>query len=211
MVGGAGIDAISSAQSRRVGTSVEHGGTGLDGGSTRGRGDKTAAGGVSDTLVAAKDTSGSETDHLRGVWGTSRGGLEGVGGCSSRRWRWWGQQESSVEQTMQSNEHSRSSSRESVSSAVDSPCASVTASLTVSQVSVAIRVLDNALVVVFRVVAVIFVTVVGGDTAVALGGSRFGMGVWGTSRGAGWSGRSPGPSLGLVWLTESFRQANVAF
>ena len=39
----------------------------------------------------------------------------------------------------------------------------------------------DALLVVFRVVAVVFVAVVGGGVAVALGGSRFGMGVWGTS------------------------------
>ena len=39
----------------------------------------------------------------------------------------------------------------------------------------------DALLVVFWVVAVVFVAVVGGSMAVALGGSRFGMGVWGTS------------------------------
>ena len=44
-------------------------------------------------------------------------------------------------------------------------------------------VLDDVLVVVFRVVAVVFIAVVGGDVAVALGGSRFGMGVWGASWG----------------------------
>ena len=43
--------------------------------------------------------------------------------------------------------------------------------------------LDDALVVVFRVVAVVSVAVVGGDVAVALGGSRFGMVVWGASWG----------------------------
>ena len=48
---------------------------------------------------------------------------------------------------------------------------------------VAIWVLDDALVVVFRVVAVVSIAVVGGDVAVALGGSRLEMGVWGTSWG----------------------------
>ena len=42
--------------------------------------------------------------------------------------------------------------------------------------------LDDALVVVFRVVAVIFIAIVGDDMAVALSGSRFRMGGWGTSR-----------------------------
>jgi hypothetical protein len=83
----------------------------------------------------------------------------------------WGLQGSSVEQTTRFDERSCSSSRESVSSAVDSPCTSVTTSLTVSGVSAAIWILDDALVVVFRVVAVVFVAVVGGDVAVAMGGS----------------------------------------
>ena len=43
--------------------------------------------------------------------------------------------------------------------------------------------LDIALAVVFGAVAAEFIIVIGGDMAVALGGSRFGMGVWGTSRG----------------------------
>jgi hypothetical protein len=82
---------------------------------------------------------------ITGAWGMSRGGLGAVGGCSSRCWRWWGQQESFVEQTMCFDEHSCSTSHESVSSAVDSSCTSVTASLTVSGVSVAVWVLDMAL------------------------------------------------------------------
>ena len=46
MTGGAGIDAASSAQSRRVATGVGHGGTGLEGGETRGKGRETGAGGA---------------------------------------------------------------------------------------------------------------------------------------------------------------------
>ena len=45
MMGGAGTDAASSAQSRRVATGVGHGGTGLEGGETRGKGRETGAGG----------------------------------------------------------------------------------------------------------------------------------------------------------------------
>jgi hypothetical protein len=75
MLGGAGIDATSSAQSRRVGAGVEYCGTGLNRGSSRGRGGKIAAGGVSDTLVAARDMGSSEMDRLQGVWGK-------LGGCN---------------------------------------------------------------------------------------------------------------------------------
>ena len=67
MIGGAGIDAVSSAQSRRVGTGVKYSGMGLNEGSSRGGGSKTAAGGVLDTLVVARDTGGGEADCL---WGS---------------------------------------------------------------------------------------------------------------------------------------------
>ena len=43
--------------------------------------------------------------------------------------------------------------------------------------------LDIALAVVFGAVAAEFIIVIGGDMAIALGGSRSRMGVWGTSRG----------------------------
>ena len=43
--------------------------------------------------------------------------------------------------------------------------------------------LVNALLVVLEVVVAGLAAIVGGDVAVALGGSRFGMGVWGTSLG----------------------------
>jgi hypothetical protein len=60
----------------------------------------------------------------------------------------------------------------------------VTASLTVSGVSAVIWVLDDALVVVFRVVAAVFIAIVGGDMAAEQRGSglkREGWGVcWGT-------------------------------
>lgn len=68
-MGGAGINAVSLAQSRWVGMGVEHGGTRLNGSSTRGGGSKMGAGGVLDMLVAAKDMGGGETDHLWGIWG----------------------------------------------------------------------------------------------------------------------------------------------
>ena len=45
MTGGAGTDAASSAQSRRVATGVGHGGTGLEGGETRSKGHEMGAGG----------------------------------------------------------------------------------------------------------------------------------------------------------------------
>ena len=64
MTGRAGIDAVSSAQSRQVGTGVKYGGTGLNRGSMRGGGDKTVAGGVLDTLVAVKDMGGDESQTI---------------------------------------------------------------------------------------------------------------------------------------------------
>jgi hypothetical protein len=82
MTGGAGIDAVSSAQSRRVGTGVEHGGTGFDGGSTRGRGCETGPGGSSDTPAAVKDGGDGETACLGLSWGELErmGGVQGVEG-----------------------------------------------------------------------------------------------------------------------------------
>ena len=57
MTGRAGIDVVSLAQSKWVGMGVEHGGTGLNGGSLRGGGGKMVAGGVSDMLVAARQAA----------------------------------------------------------------------------------------------------------------------------------------------------------
>ena len=51
MTGGAGINAVSSAQSKQVGMGVQHSGMGLNGGSSKGGCSKMAAGGVLDTLV----------------------------------------------------------------------------------------------------------------------------------------------------------------
>ena len=69
MLGGAGIDAVSSAQSRRVGTGVERGGTGLVGGSTKGWGCKTAAGGGSGMLAVVRYGGDGETARFGGFWG----------------------------------------------------------------------------------------------------------------------------------------------
>jgi hypothetical protein len=52
MAGGAGIDAVSSSQSRQMGIGVEHSGTGLRSGGTGGRGRETMAMGGSDMSMA---------------------------------------------------------------------------------------------------------------------------------------------------------------
>ena len=67
--GGAGIDAASSAQSRRVGTGVECGGTELEGGEASDRGSKTAAGGDSDMSAVVEDGGNGKTACLRPGWG----------------------------------------------------------------------------------------------------------------------------------------------
>ena len=82
MVGGAGIDAVSSAQLRPVGTGVEHSGAGLEGGETRDGGRKTAAKGGSDMSMAVKDGGDKVTARLGPGWG-ELGGWDMVGGCSS--------------------------------------------------------------------------------------------------------------------------------
>jgi hypothetical protein len=70
-----GRDSASSAQSKRVGTGVEHGDKAGDGGC------KTAAVGNSGTLAVVEDAGGSETAHLRLLWNwlgcTGRGGAVG--------------------------------------------------------------------------------------------------------------------------------------
>jgi hypothetical protein len=67
-----GIDAASSAQSKRAGAGVELGGIGLEGGETGDGGCKTGSGGHSD-MVAAVEDGGDDVDV---VWG---GAVDGVG------------------------------------------------------------------------------------------------------------------------------------
>ena len=81
MMGGAGIDSVSSAQSRQAGIGVEHCGVGLGSGRTGGRGGEAIAVGGSDASAAVKDGEDGETARLRGVWGIS-GGWDTFGGCS---------------------------------------------------------------------------------------------------------------------------------
>ena len=81
MMGGAGIDSVSSAQSRRAGIGVEHRGAGLGSGRMGGRGREAIAVGGSDTSAAVKDGEDGETARLRGVWGIS-GGWDMSGGSS---------------------------------------------------------------------------------------------------------------------------------
>jgi hypothetical protein len=64
-----GIDAASSAQSKREGTGVKRGCTELKGGSTRDGGRKTVVAGDSDASAVVEDTGGGETTRSRGVWG----------------------------------------------------------------------------------------------------------------------------------------------
>jgi hypothetical protein len=71
-----GRDSASSAQSKRVGTGVEHGDKAGDGGR------KTAAAGNSGTLAVVEDAGGSETARLRVHWNWlgCTGGGGAVGG-----------------------------------------------------------------------------------------------------------------------------------
>lgn len=68
MLGGAGIDATSLAQSRQVGTGAEHVSPGLDGISTRDGGGKTVAEGDSDTAAAVKGVGDGKTTGLGLSW-----------------------------------------------------------------------------------------------------------------------------------------------
>jgi hypothetical protein len=54
----------SSAQSKWVGTGVEHSGAGLEGGETRDGGRETAAVGDPGTWAVVNDVEGGETSHL---------------------------------------------------------------------------------------------------------------------------------------------------
>jgi hypothetical protein len=75
MLGGACILAVSSAQSRQVGTGVERSGAGLEGGDTRDRGRKTVAGGGSDTSTAVKDGGNGEMARLGWMGGVQDAGV----------------------------------------------------------------------------------------------------------------------------------------
>ena len=68
-MGGAGIDAVSSAQSRWVDIGVEHGGTGLEGVEARDGGCKTGPAGSSCIVAAKEDGGDDETAHLGLNWG----------------------------------------------------------------------------------------------------------------------------------------------
>jgi hypothetical protein len=89
--------AASSAQSKQVGTGVEHSGAGLEGGETRDGGRKTAAQGDSDMSTAVKDGGAEKrlvwgrAEVSWGVWAVrgGRGVNGGVPGCRRRHW-WWG-------------------------------------------------------------------------------------------------------------------------
>ena len=81
-VGPVGNDAASSAQSKRVGAGVKHGGTGLGGCETRDCGLETAGRGGSDTSTAVKDGGHRETARLVPSWGELGGmGSERRTGC----------------------------------------------------------------------------------------------------------------------------------
>jgi hypothetical protein len=75
MLGGACIIAVSSAQSRWVGTGVERSSAGLEGGETRDRGRKTVAGGGSDTSTAVKDGGNREMARLGWMGGVQDAGV----------------------------------------------------------------------------------------------------------------------------------------
>ena len=118
--------------------------------------------------------------------GSSWGQRGSVGGGIGRRWRWPG---CFVKGTTRSDERIRTPSCSSVFWAVDSPCALLIAWLAVSEVQAAVWVLDEALAVISELAVVDAAVVVGGDVAVATGGSgckrrgwRLGCG------GVGWSG-----------------------
>ena len=83
MMGGAGIDSVSLAQSRQAGIGVEHRGAGLGSGRTGGGGREAMAVGGSDTSAAVKDGEDSEMARLWGVLG-EQGRRSRSGGCSDR-------------------------------------------------------------------------------------------------------------------------------
>ena len=79
--------------------------------------------------------------------------------------------------------HSCSLSHELFSWAAECCHVPFSAGISISGVLAGVWVLVNALLVVLEVVVAGLAAVVGGDVAVALGGSRLEMGVWGTSWG----------------------------
>ena len=82
MVGRAGIDVVSLAQLRQVGSSVKHSGTGLEGVSTRDRAYKTAVAEGLDTAAVVEDGGDSEMARQGPSWDKLEqvGGKQGVGG-----------------------------------------------------------------------------------------------------------------------------------
>jgi hypothetical protein len=107
----------------------------------------------------------------------------------SRRWCSWDGQSSFIECTTRSGERVHTTSCNAVSRAVDCRRTFITAGLAVLGVSVAIRVLAVAQVVVPEVVVPGLAAVVGSDVVVAVGSSRCEVGGKGVSRGAiGWFG-----------------------
>jgi hypothetical protein len=82
VLGAVGNDVASSAQSKRVGVGIEHGGTELEGGSTRDGGGRMVPAGVSGVLAVIEGGGGSEKACLQPSWGEMgrMGSERGVGG-----------------------------------------------------------------------------------------------------------------------------------
>jgi hypothetical protein len=138
-----------------------------------------------------------------GVTGASRGELGGVGGLLDRRCSCLG---GFVEYTTCSEEHIHTTLCNGIPWAVNSVSASFMAWGRVSGVLGSVHVLDEAQVVVSKVVAAGNVAVVGDDVAVAFSGSKCGMGDRGTSWGVlGGVGRL----LGLCWEWCSWQGSSV--
>jgi hypothetical protein len=114
----------------------------------------------------------------------SWGGVGGVGGCNSHRWRSWGWHSSFIKCTMHSDEHIRTTSHRAVCSAVNGLPASFAASLSVSRVVVVVWVLDAALLIISGVVVAGNVGVGGCDVVIARGGSGCEQRGWGLRWGA---------------------------
>jgi hypothetical protein len=81
MTGGAGIDTVSSAQSKHIGIEVEHEATELAGGEAGDRGHETVAVGVGDPSSAVKDVRRGEMARLWLNWG-ELGRIGSEQGCS---------------------------------------------------------------------------------------------------------------------------------
>ena len=88
MLGGAGIDATSSAQLRWAGAGVEHGGTGLKGVGAKDKGCEMGPRGSSGMVAAMEDGGDNETARLGPSWGElgctrGDGGADGEWGVSA--------------------------------------------------------------------------------------------------------------------------------